>query len=40
MFVSYIHCQFSKVVPGIATLQRGFWSRAGARRYQEEGTGA
>ena len=31
---------FSRVVPGIATLQRGFWSRAGARRSQGEGTGA
>src|SRR5258707_7624243 len=39
MAVSYIHCQFSRVVPGSATLQRGFWSRAGARRSQEEGTG-
>src|SRR2546426_3693200 len=40
MSVSYIHCQFSRVVPGSATLQRGFWSRAGARRSQGEGTGA
>src|SRR5437773_5407724 len=40
MSVAYIHCQFSRVVPGSATLQRGFWSRAGARRSQEEGTGA
>src|SRR6266545_2069417 len=40
MSVSYIHCQFSRVVPGSATLQRGFWSRAGAQRSQEEGTGA
>ena len=40
MFVSYIYCQFSRVVPGSATLQRGIWSRAGARRSQEEGTGA
>src|SRR5438876_1066638 len=30
----------SRVVPGSATLQRGLWSRAGARRSQEEGTGA
>src|SRR5712691_6068013 len=35
MSVSYIHCQFSRVFPGSATLQRGFWSRAGARRSQE-----
>ena len=40
MSVSDIHCQFSRVVPGSATLQRGFWSRARARRSQEEGTGA
>src|SRR5712691_7456193 len=40
MSVSYIHCQFSRVVPGSATLQRGFWNRARARRSQEEGTGA
>src|SRR5207245_1046412 len=39
MSVSYIHCQFSRAAPGIATLQRGFWSRAGAWRSQE-GTGA
>src|SRR5712691_3339552 len=35
MSVSYIHCQCSRVFPGSATLQRGFWSRAGARRSQE-----
>ena len=34
MSVSYIHCQFSTAFPGSATLQRGFWSRAGARRSQ------
>ena len=34
MSVAYIHCQFSRVFPGSATLQRGFWSRAGARRSQ------
>src|SRR6266446_6173205 len=34
MSVSYIHYQFSGVFPGSATLQRGFWSRAGARRSQ------
>ena len=28
------HCQCSRVFPGSATLQRGFWSRAGARRSQ------
>jgi hypothetical protein len=34
MSVSYIHCQFSRAFPGSATLQCGFWSRAGARRSQ------
>src|SRR5712691_8476047 len=34
MSVAYIHCQFSRGFPGSATLQRGFWSRAGARRSQ------
>src|SRR5574341_73210 len=34
MSVAYIHCQFSRVFPGSATLQRGFWGRAGARRSQ------
>ena len=32
--VAYIHGQFSRVFPGSATLQRGFRSRAGARRSQ------
>jgi len=30
----------SRVFPGSATLQRGFWTLAGARRSQGEGTGA
>src|SRR5882724_2819585 len=34
MSVSSIHCQCSRGFPGSATLQRGFWSRAGARRSQ------
>jgi hypothetical protein len=31
MSAAYIHCQFSRVVPGIATLQRGFWYYGSAR---------
>src|SRR5262245_48050732 len=34
MSVSYIHHQFPRVFPGSTTLQRGSWSRAGARRSQ------